>query len=692
MRDEDKTKEQLIRELKLLRRKLAERSSRKHSAHTGPHTTAANIAMECAEGLGCHVGSLPSLDDLTVEGKNTDRAISCLARFEATNKELRAQITKRERAERAVEAERQRLFTLLNSLPSFIFFMLRPDRTFSFANLRFCEEFGQVEGKHCFQVLKGCTEPCRECPVDGIFNQGHAREWELTHPVSGRTYRFYGYSSPGEAKTSSSLILGTDITERKTAEEALRRQDQQFRRLVETMNEGLVVQDENGCIEYVNGKLCEMLGYGKDEPLGRSILGFLDGEALDIYYRQIEERRRGKHTHYEIELRTKEGRPIPVLVSGSPIFDDKGDFRGSIATVTDITILKEAEQKLRESEWKYRMIFNNSPLGIVHFDSGGIITACNDKLASLGGHLRKRLVGLNLLVYLKDKQARAAVLDCLAGKPSHFEGNYGGPRNRKSPPIRAYYSPMLSEEGSVLGGIGIVEDISEQKRTEAILKESEKQLRFLSAALLSAQEEERKRIAAELHDSIGSSLTAVKFSLEKTLKLMEEGEIAAYPLRSAISITQHAMTEVRRMMTDLRPSMLDDIGIVSTIGWFCRQFESVYTSIKAESLVRVEEEEIPQSLKTVIFRIMQESFNNAAKYSGATVVTVSLERYGTSIELTVADNGGGFDLEAALLKESHKKGLGLTSMKERAELSGGLFSIRSSSVSGTTIRVVWPNS
>jgi len=229
----------------------------------------------------------------------------------------------------------------------------------------------------------------------------------------------------------------------------------------------------------------------------------------------------------------------------------------------------------------------------------------------------------------------------------------------------------------------------ERKRSEQSLRESEKQLKLLSAQLLTAQEEERKKISREIHDSIGSSLSAIKFSLEKALAQMERGTATPESIKVPISMTQHAIDESRRIMTDLRPSLLDDLGIISTMGWFFRQFQSIHSSIAIEKHIDIEEDNIPEGLKIVLFRVMQEALNNIAKYSKAERVSISLGNSSNSIELLIEDNGIGFDPENLPLNEDRKGGMGLTGMKERTELSGGSFSIKSVPGKGANVRAVW---
>ncbi len=230
----------------------------------------------------------------------------------------------------------------------------------------------------------------------------------------------------------------------------------------------------------------------------------------------------------------------------------------------------------------------------------------------------------------------------------------------------------------------------QQKKAEEELRESQNQLRRLSAQLLSVQENERKRIAGELHDSVGQCLSAVKFSVESAIHQISRGNPLPGALNAVIPLVQRAMEEVRRIMTDLRPSILDDLGIIVTIGWFCREFKKVYESIQVDLDLAVEEDDVPDALKIVVFRIIQESFHNAAKHSNAERIRVALTKDGSTLKLSITDNGRGFDVGRALTRQVSGRGFGLTSMRERTELAGGRFAITSERGKGTAIGACWP--
>ncbi len=229
------------------------------------------------------------------------------------------------------------------------------------------------------------------------------------------------------------------------------------------------------------------------------------------------------------------------------------------------------------------------------------------------------------------------------------------------------------------------------RKIESQLIESENRYRELSANLLNAYERERKRMALEVHDSMGSSLATSKIELQATLKEMSDDHSPTkVALEKVIAIIQGTMEDARRIQMFLRPPMLDDLGILATINWFCREFESAYPRIHIKKKIDIQEQEVPQSLKTVIYRVLQEALNNVAKHSKASVVLVYLRKAKKSIELVIRDSGQGFDPEEAYSRKGANRGLGLDRMREKTHLSGGFFKIESNKGAGAVIAATWP--
>jgi len=230
-----------------------------------------------------------------------------------------------------------------------------------------------------------------------------------------------------------------------------------------------------------------------------------------------------------------------------------------------------------------------------------------------------------------------------------------------------------------------------QEELEERVKARTAELRRISLQLLNAQEEERKRIALELHDDLGQTLSAIKFRVENCLqeidgKMTQNNHKSLEPI---VPMVQRAVEDVRRIQKNLRPSSLDDLGILPTISWFCREFETTYSEIIIKKDMDIEESDVPEPLKIVIYRIIQEALNNIAKHSGADSMLLSLKKTDSRIEMVINDNGVGFDLDPITTLDHTHKGLGLSSMKERTELSGGSYSIESIKGSGTTVKSSW---
>jgi len=244
-------------------------------------------------------------------------------------------------------------------------------------------------------------------------------------------------------------------------------------------------------------------------------------------------------------------------------------------------------------------------------------------------------------------------------------------------------------------------DSTKRRAMEEALRVSEQELRVLASRLMTAQEDERKRIALELHDGTVATLAAIKLKLETKLiqpdkerdkerERDKDKDKEQDSLKESISMLQRSIDEIRRTMSNLRPSILDDLGILATINWYCREYQEVYTEIPVEKEISIEEHEIPDSLRIAIFRVMQEAMNNAAKHSKARRLILSLRKVNGAIELSVEDDGQGFDVPGATSSPDQQTGLGIYSMRERIKLSGGIFSIESLKGKGTSVRATWP--
>ena len=209
--------------------------------------------------------------------------------------------------------------------------------------------------------------------------------------------------------------------------------------------------------------------------------------------------------------------------------------------------------------------------------------------------------------------------------------------------------------------------------------------------LLIAEEQEAKRIGSKLHHDLAQSLDAIKSDLGRAIQQIKDKQInmGIETIESVILRIQETTKQMQTLGMQLRPPTLDDIGILATISWFCEQFQKTHSGISVNRHIDVQEKDVPNFLKHVIYKILQEALNNIVNHGKANVVQLFLSKGKRTVELTVQDNGQGFDMERETLAGSTLI-LGLDSIKERTELSGGAFAIESVIGKGINIHASWP--
>ncbi len=508
------------------------------------------------------------------------------------------------------------------------------------------------------------------------------------------------------------LCIAEDVEDRMEAEAALRRSEARYRAIVEAQTELVSRFTREGVLTFVNEAYCRYFGETREELIGHMFWHHVpDEESRKTLKEHIASL--GVHNpvaSIEHEVLTSDGEIRWQQWTDRAILDEEGNLVDIQAVGRDITERKKAELALQEAHQQLQDIIEFLPDATFVINKDRKVIAWNRAIEEMTGLKKADILGrgnyAHAVPFYGDK--RPILIDLVVEDNPDFEnaydfverkGNtifgevfvpkaYGG----KGAYLWGTASPLFDGTGQMIGAIQSIRDITERKKAEDAIHRSENQLRFLSSRLLTAHEEERKRIARELHDSIGQSLAAVKFFVETTLKSAETEEAfeIVSSLETLVPMIQNAMQEARRIYTGLRPSMLDDLGIVATIGWFCREFQITYPMIRVESRIGIREEDVPEELKIVIFRVIQEAMNNIAKYSGAESAGLSLLKTGDRLQLSIEDSGTGFDPDAVLGMHPQERGLGLTGMKERTELSGGAFTLHSFPGKGTTITAIWP--
>ncbi|RBA25225.1 PAS domain-containing sensor histidine kinase [Herminiimonas fonticola] len=251
-------------------------------------------------------------------------------------------------------------------------------------------------------------------------------------------------------------------------------------------------------------------------------------------------------------------------------------------------------------------------------------------------------------------------------------------------------TPIRNDAGEVIGTTGISRDITDRKLAEQELLASRTQLRELSAYLQTVREEERTRISRELHDELGQSLTAIRIGLD-VLETQHELQDKDWlnNLQGLKQIADSTVESVQRIAADLRPSILDELGLPSAIDWLLESF-SERSKVVYELILPPSTLAFTRDISTAIFRIVQEALTNVSRHSHATLVVVDLKETKDFITLKITDNGQGIPVGMNLKRGSRENGLGLVGMRERAIMLGGKLKIQSRAGAGTSIEVRIP--
>jgi signal transduction histidine kinase len=237
---------------------------------------------------------------------------------------------------------------------------------------------------------------------------------------------------------------------------------------------------------------------------------------------------------------------------------------------------------------------------------------------------------------------------------------------------------------------GLRSEVARRERAELELRASRNDLALLSEQLIKAHEVERRRIAVELHDCVGQSLSAIKYTLERAIIMVQRGNLGSPEgvLALAVQRIHETADGIRAISMNLRPPMLDNLGAASALSWFCRGFADTYPLLNVRADIAARDREIPRRIATHLFRAVQELLNNVAKHAQAANVWVTLTREAESLRLEVRDDGAG--MPATLKDCSLLHGAGLRNLRERAEMTGGRFSLVSMLTGGTLAQFVWP--
>ncbi len=488
----------------------------------------------------------------------------------------------------------------------------------------------------------------------------------------------------------TSVGIGSDVTERNRAELALREEKNRAQKYLDIAGVMLLALNSEQEVVLVNLKGCEILGYKKEEIIGRrwcdNFIPARDQDWLNGAFAQLISGDIEPVEYLENPVLTKNGEERLIAWHNTVLRDESGKIVATLSSGDDITERRRAEDDLRKAEEQFRNIFNEAIEGIYRTSPEGRLLAANSAFAKMLGYDSAEDFVSSVtdaahqvwvdpadrlrLVRLLEENQIVRGYECQLKRKDGINIWVSGSSRKVSGP-----------DGKPLYFEGFVEDITERKRAEEDSERSLEQLRALAARLQSAREEERKRVAREIHDELGQALTAIKMDLTLVLHaLPSDKKQEAERGEAAMKLLDQTVRSIRRIATELRPSMLDDLGLTAALEWAAEDFQA-RTGMKCSVSLPEVDIVLDPERATALFRIFQETLTNIARHAAANEVDVRLAREDGFLLLEVRDNGRGVELEQVSAPTS----LGILGMRERALLLGGVFTISGTPGQGTMV-------
>jgi PAS domain S-box-containing protein len=491
--------------------------------------------------------------------------------------------------------------------------------------------------------------------------------------------------------TTGVCVFTTDITSRKKAEEIVKASEERYRSLIEQASDAIMITDSKGNFSEVNQVFCKKFGYEKEEVKQMNISMVIDPEQLKKEPIHFAELLAGQTILSERRMLHKDGTIIEVEANVKMIPDGR-----LLAIARDIGERKKTEQ---EKE-RIRYELNERVKELTTLYRAGQILQAEDKSTDA---VLKEIISIlpsgwqypditAARVVLGEKEFTTAnFAESIHKQNSLFQTFDGTPGKleviylENRPPEAE--GPFLIEERNLLNMLAeMLQIYFNRKWANEQLKQSYEEIRLLASHIEDIREEEKIKIAREIHDELGQQITSLKIDVSWLSKKLEpDNEILYKKTKDVLLLLDETVKSVRRIASELRPGILDDLGLVAAIEWQSNEFEK-RSGIKTQFNYFPDDFVTPKNISTGLFRIFQESLTNVARHAEASEIVVSINRTGNGVILKISDNGKGFDLSTF----GQKRTLGLLGMKERTMMMGGKYDIFSEKGKGTTVFVTVP--
>ena len=542
----------------------------------------------------------------------------------------------------------------------------------------------------------GSPYPLEDCPIYEAFKDGSVhRAEEVLWRKDGTNFPVEYTITPilGEnRKIEGAVVTFKDITDRKKSDEKIRRLSKVFMEAADQ----ILIKDLEGKILDLNKEAERTYGWKRSELLGQPVKKIVVPEQhaqVDEFLRRC---RSGEEVrNVESSRQTKNGKIVHVLLTLSLLTDEQGNPIGIASMAKDISELKQAESKIRESEERFQAFMNHSPAVKFLKDRQGRYVYVNRQfeeklklpMADCLGKTDQQLFPPDIARIFKEHDREALKTGEVLETEETTLDEKG---NVRSWLVMKF--PVRSIEGQLLLG-GVALDITSRKQVEEALRQREAELlgsqevlQTLGGQLISAQEDERRRISRELHDDMNQRLAVLALNIQAAQKEFAESAPMYQTLQRLYDGVSSLSDDVRHLAYQLHPSILDDLGLEVALQSFLNDFskwEGIPVTFTSIDVI----EPLPQEIASCLYRVTQECLRNVARHAQATQVEVKLNGGSKGLRLSIQDNGKGFKVEET---RSGKSGLGLLGMQERVRVVQGTYEVKSEPGQGTEITLWVP--
>jgi PAS domain S-box-containing protein len=532
-----------------------------------------------------------------------------------------------------------------------------------------------------------------------VFSTGQPVQVEMDWP-SAEGLRFFSAGLFPEFSNDNSvinvLVIGRDITARKHMEDALRESELRLRQITENIHEVFWMATP-GLDEslYVSPSYENIWGRSV-ESLQQQPQSFFEGIHREDQGRVMNIIKEKRDQEFDIEYRIlkPDGTVRWIRDRGFPVKDESGKVYRITGVSEDITVRKEAEDELRLAYQRLSYHFENTPLAVIELDKDLFIKRWSKRAEEIFGWKASEALGKNVystdfpIIYKEDIPAVDTINEQLTkgAVDRNLSLNRNYTKDGRVIYSEWYNSVLRDEQGNVITILSLVHNVTERKKAEETLNQSYEEIRRLTAHLQNIREEERIVIAREIHDELGQQLTVLKMEVKGLNKKLDSAsEAIRYKIAEIIDLLDAMQNSVSRISSELRPSLLHNLGLAAAVEWHLKEFEKRWRT-KTVFNELSEEPDLPDPIKNGLFRIFQESLTNISKHANAKKIKVTLEQKEKQLILSIEDDGQGFKQEEI----SSKKTLGILGMRERAQVMGGNYEISSVPGKGTVVVVSVP--